>query len=136
VVGQRINITAIKQDVRRHETEILDKLGIRCRDGCPHIRCPHRCYLNKRASWRWDADKRLALRAHQPGLVDTVYAHEPAVRIPYRASGGIEVATHSRIAAFAADKLRCAKSSKAIPYGLSRTATRHITACSLKGACS
>jgi hypothetical protein len=52
------------------------------------------------------------------GLSDTSYARKPAVRIPYRASGGTEVAVRFRIAAEGADKFRWAKGSKAIPYGL------------------
>ena len=54
------------------------------------------------------------------GLSDTSYARKPAVRIPYRASGGTEVAVRFRIAAEGADKFRWAKGSKAIPYGLDR----------------
>ena len=56
----------------------------------------------------------------QLGLSDTSYARKPAVRIPYRASGGTEVAVRFRIAASGADKFRWAKGSKAIPYGLDR----------------
>ena len=54
------------------------------------------------------------------GMSDTSYARKPAVRIPYRASGGTEVAVRFRIAAEGADKFRWAKGSKAIPYGLDR----------------
>jgi hypothetical protein len=185
-------VSGIKEAVDGRETEILEKLGIRWRDGHPHIRCPYLAHLDKSPSWRWDVAKRaafctcqdraqsifdviirveggdfaraadraaeilgrrdlirgsekseragddgaerpgLSLAEHaaakglpedflrQLGLVDTVYAHKPAVRIPYRASGGTEVAVRFRIAALGADKFRWAKGSKAIPYGLDR----------------
>ena len=54
------------------------------------------------------------------GWSDTSYARKPAVRIPYRASGGTEVAVRFRIAAEGADKFRWAKGSRAMPYGLDR----------------
>ena len=180
----------IKEAVAGRETEILDKLSIRWRDGSPHIRCPYLGHFDKHASWRWDLDSRRAFctctdkaqsifdvimrvegcdfkeaaaRAAEmigrpelvssskpcterrdddrPGLSlhelaaakalpeeflrrlgwrDTSYAHKPAVRIPYRASGGAEVAVRFRIAAEGADKFRWTRGSKAIPYGLER----------------
>ena len=54
-------MTGIKEAVAGRETEILDKLGIRWRDGRPHIRCPYLGHLDKHASWRWDTDKRARL---------------------------------------------------------------------------
>ena len=50
-------MTGIKGAVEGRETEILDKLGIRWRDGRPHIHCPYLGHLDKHASWRWDAGK-------------------------------------------------------------------------------
>lgn len=44
----------------RPETEILDKLGIRWRDGRPHINCPYPAHQDRRASWRWGVEKRAA----------------------------------------------------------------------------
>ena len=187
-------MTGIKGAVEGRETEILDKLGIRWRDGHPHIHCPYLGHLDKHASWRWDTgkarafctcsdkaaidfdvimrvvgcdfgeaatraaemigrpelasrgksrtephdsdtdDARPGLSLHEfaaakglpeeflrrLGLSDTSYARKPAVRIPYRASGGTEVAVRFRIAATGAEKFRWAKGSKAIPYGLDR----------------
>jgi putative DNA primase/helicase len=186
-------IREIKEAVAGREVEILDKLGIRWRDGHPHIRCPYLAHFDKNPSWRWDAEKRVAFctctdraqnifdiiirveggdfaraadraaeilgrpdlvrggkkskrpkpddDAPQPGLSlaeyaagkalpedflrqlglsDTVYNRKPAVRIPYRASGGTEVAVRFRIAAEGADKFRWAKGSKATPYGAER----------------
>jgi putative DNA primase/helicase len=182
----------IKEAVIGRETEILDKLGIRWRDGRPHIRCPYRAHVDENPSWRWDVAKRAAIctceersqsifdiiirieggdfaraaaRAAEligrpdlirkartttrgsdssdtnPGLSldefaaakalpedflrrlgwsDTNYARKPAVRIPYRATGGSEVAVRFRIAASGADKFRWAKGTKAMPYGLDR----------------
>jgi hypothetical protein len=188
-------IARIKAVVVGRETEVLDKLGIRWREGKPHIRCPYLAHMDKNPSWRWDVAKRAAFcscqeraqsifdviirvrvaispappialprfsggrrdlirgskksgraeyrddGAERPGLslaeyaaakalpedflrrlglVDTVYAHKPAVRIQYRASGGTEVAIRFRIALDGADRFRWAKGSKAIPYGLDR----------------
>src|SRR5262249_19101767 len=50
----------IKAAVMGRETEILDSLGIRWRDGHPHIRCPYLSHLDKNPSWRWDAKKAAA----------------------------------------------------------------------------
>ena len=47
-------MSGIKEAVAGREVEILDKLGIRWRDGRPHIRCPYLSHLDKHASWRWD----------------------------------------------------------------------------------
>ena len=187
-------MTGIKEAVAGREGEILDALGIRWRDGRPHLRCPYLAHLDKSPSWRWDAEKRVAFctcedRAQsifdviirveggdfaravdraaeilgrpdlirggkkskrtadrddgverlglslaeyaaakalpedylrRLGLADTTYARKPAVRIPYRASGGTEVAVRFRIAASGADKFRWAKGSKATLYGLER----------------
>src|SRR5262249_16338352 len=54
------------------------------------------------------------------GRADRVLGQKPAVRIPYRASGGSEVAARFRIAPLGPDKFRWAKGSKAVPYGLDR----------------
>jgi putative DNA primase/helicase len=183
----------IKEAVAGHETEILEKLGIRWRDGQPHIRCPYLSHIDKNPSWRWDDTRHQAIctcekqaqsifdiiirveggnfaraadRAaeligrpdlmrggksrsaprgsdtddrpglsldefaaakalpedflRRLGLSDTTYAHKPAIRIPYRASGGTEVAVRFRIAASGADKFRWAKGTKAVLYGPDR----------------
>jgi hypothetical protein len=185
-------MTGIKEAVVGREAEILHKLGIRWRDGHPHIRCPYLAHVDKNPSWRWDPEKRAAfctctdkpvsifdiimrvevvdfgraanhaaeiigrpdlIRGGRPkteprhddakpagcalaeyaaakglpedflrdlGLVDTTYARAPAIKIPYRATGGTEVAVRYRVALDGADKFRWSKGSKAIPYGLDR----------------
>ena len=47
---------AIRQAVAGRETEVLDALGIRWRDGRPHIRCPYPGHNDRNPSWRWDAE--------------------------------------------------------------------------------
>lgn len=60
-IGERFVATAdILAAVKEHETELLDALGIRWRDGRPHIRCPHRDHPDTNSSWRWDEHKRRA----------------------------------------------------------------------------
>jgi hypothetical protein len=36
------------------ECEVLDALGIRWREGRPHIRCPYPAHADHHPSWRWD----------------------------------------------------------------------------------
>jgi hypothetical protein len=184
----------IKDAVAGHEVQILDALGIRWRDGHPHIKCPFLAHLDRNPSWRWDAGKRAAFctctdkpqsifdvimrtvgcdfaqaanraaeilgrpdlirsgkkdverAAHHHddkspglslvdyaeakglpdeflrslGLIDTTYARSQAIKIPYRATGGTEIAIRYRIALDGADRFRWAKGSRAIPYGLDR----------------
>ncbi len=54
------------------------------------------------------------------GLIDTTYARRPAIKTPYRATGGTEVAIRYRVALDGADKFRWAKGTKALLYGLDR----------------
>jgi putative DNA primase/helicase len=54
------------------------------------------------------------------GLIDTTYARRPAIKTPYRATGGTEIAVRYRVALDGADKFRWAKGTKAFLYGLDR----------------
>ena len=51
----------------------------------------------------------------QLGLSDTSYARKPAVRIPYRASGGTEVAVRFRIAAIGRGQVPMGEGLKSTP---------------------
>jgi hypothetical protein len=44
----------IREAVKGHETAVLDSLGIKWRDGHPHITCPYPDHGGDR-DWRWDA---------------------------------------------------------------------------------
>jgi hypothetical protein len=56
--GDRYIVTAdIKQAVKGHETEILDKLSIRWRECKPHVQCPYPDHADEHPSWRWDRRK-------------------------------------------------------------------------------
>ena len=48
---------AIRDATKGRETDILDSLGIRWRDGKPHIACPYPEHVDKNPSWRWDERK-------------------------------------------------------------------------------
>jgi len=188
-----MTIADVKQAVAGRETQILDALNIKWRDGRPHVRCPYMTHLDKRPSWRWDsassvafctctvrpqsifdvymrtkggdlatACDRIAELIGRPdlvrgakettktgsassapfpgctiaeyasakglnedflrllGLSDVTYAHKPAIKIPYRATGGTEVAIRYRVALDGPDRFRWSKGSKAILYGLER----------------
>jgi hypothetical protein len=54
------------------------------------------------------------------GLCDTTYARSPAIKIPYRATGGTEIAIRYRIALDGADRFRWAKGTRATLYGADR----------------
>jgi hypothetical protein len=56
------------------------------------------------------------------GLSDTFYARSPAIKVPYRATGGTEIAIRYRIALGGADRFRWAKGTKAVLYGPDRLA--------------
>src|ERR1051325_8258496 len=55
-----MTVAELKEAVAGREAEMLDKLGIRWRDGRPHLRCPYLGHLDKNPSWRWDSEKRVA----------------------------------------------------------------------------
>jgi hypothetical protein len=44
---------AIRDATKGRETDILDSLGVRWRDGKPHIACPYPEHADKNPSWRW-----------------------------------------------------------------------------------
>jgi hypothetical protein len=50
----------IRAAITGRETELLDALNIRRRDGKPHIACPYRDHADDHPSWRWDERKRKA----------------------------------------------------------------------------
>jgi hypothetical protein len=52
-----VTTAAIRDATKRRETDILDSLGIRWRDGKPHIACPYPGHADKNPSWRWDERK-------------------------------------------------------------------------------
>jgi hypothetical protein len=52
-----VTTAAIRDATKRRETDILDSLGIRWRDGKPHIACPYPEHADKNPSWRWDERK-------------------------------------------------------------------------------
>jgi hypothetical protein len=57
--AERFVATAdIRAFIRGRETNIPDTLGIRWRDGRPHMRCP---YPDKNPSWCWDERERRAV---------------------------------------------------------------------------
>jgi hypothetical protein len=47
----------IRAAVKSRESDVLDALGIRWREGSPHITCPYREHSDKHPSWRWDGRK-------------------------------------------------------------------------------
>jgi hypothetical protein len=68
---------AIRDALKGHETEILDKLGIGWCGGKPHVRGPYPSHDDKDPSWRWDERKHRAYctcieKSH--GVFDVVMA--------------------------------------------------------------
>ena len=49
-----VTTTSIREAVNGRETDILDAIGVRWRDGRPHIKCPYPGHADNNASWRWD----------------------------------------------------------------------------------
>jgi hypothetical protein len=47
----------IRDAVRGRETEVLKALGIACKDGASHSRCPYPDHEDANPSWRWDQAK-------------------------------------------------------------------------------
>jgi hypothetical protein len=47
----------IRAAIKGHEADLLDALGIRWREGKPHINCPYPGHSDNNPSWRWDARK-------------------------------------------------------------------------------
>src|SRR5512132_802581 len=75
----RYVVTAeIKAVVKDRETEVLDALAIRWRDGRPHIRCPYRDHDDANPSWRWDHRASRARCTCTPGdsIFDVVMRRE------------------------------------------------------------
>ena len=69
----------IKAAVDQRETEVLDALAIRWRDGRPHIRCPFPDHHDRRPSWRWDETAAKAHCTCSPkglGIFDVVMRHD------------------------------------------------------------
>jgi hypothetical protein len=64
----------IQTAVKGREIEILDKLGIRWRDGKPHIHCPYRDHTDNNPSWKWDQQKSRAICTctNSDSIVDVV----------------------------------------------------------------
>jgi hypothetical protein len=48
---------AVRDAAEGRETAILAGLGIRWRNGKPHIPCPYPEHADKNPSWRWDDRK-------------------------------------------------------------------------------
>jgi Domain of unknown function (DUF927)/Toprim domain len=51
----------IKKVVGGRETDVLDKLGIRWREGRPHLHCPYPDHPDQHPSWRWDIGRACAM---------------------------------------------------------------------------
>jgi hypothetical protein len=52
-----VTTAAIRDAINGRETDILDSLGIRWRDGKPHVACPYPEHADNNPSWRWDERK-------------------------------------------------------------------------------
>jgi hypothetical protein len=52
-----VALNDIRAAIRGREEEVLDALGIRWRDGKPHITCPYPQHRDSHPSWRWDERK-------------------------------------------------------------------------------
>jgi hypothetical protein len=56
-VDRFVRTADIRAAILGRETDVLDALGIRWREGGPHIRCPYRDHEDEHPSWRWDQPK-------------------------------------------------------------------------------
>jgi hypothetical protein len=69
-----VTTQAIRGAVSGHDEMVLDRLGIRWRDGRPHVACPYPDHKDTDPSWRWDAGKRRAFcTCNEPGKADGIF---------------------------------------------------------------